>query len=297
MITTPSVLIPPDVLKITTDNLGSYSEAISGTDRSIAAADHLDCNKSVKRAEMLQQHTDLKSKKLLEIGSGFGTNLAVWIKDFDVDGYGIEPDSEAFDSSFLGSQKVFAANGLDSERIIKGFGENLPFEDETFDIVYSANVLEHTRDAEAVFMEAFRVLKRGGLLFMEMPNFLSYFEGHYMVIQPPILWRWMLPVWVQFVFRRDPAFARTLNTAINPLWCRRMLRKAAKKYGIHSASLGEEVFLARLAQPFNFETKAVSSRLGPLLHWIQELNYRNWIGHLIVTAQGQYPIYLSAQRD
>jgi len=114
MITTPSVLIPPDVLTITTDNLGSYSEAISGTDRSIAAADHLDCNKSVKRAEMLQQHTDLKSKKLLEIGSGFGTNLAVWIKDFDVDGYGIEPDSEAFDSSFLGSQKVFAANGLDS---------------------------------------------------------------------------------------------------------------------------------------------------------------------------------------
>src|SRR5665213_2648291 len=214
MMTTSSVLIPPDVLKITTESIGIYSETVSGTDRNTTAADHLDLNKSVKRAEILQQHTDLKSKKLLEIGSGYGTNLAVWIKDFHVDGYGIEPDSEGFDSSFVGSQKIFEANGLDSGRIVKGFGETLPFADETFDIVYSANVLEHTQDAAAVFMEAFRVLKRGGLLYMEMPNFLSYFEGHYMVIQPPIVWKWMLPAWVQFLFRRDPAFASTLNTAI-----------------------------------------------------------------------------------
>lgn len=297
MVRTPSILIPPDVIKITTENLGIYSEAISGTDRNTSAADHLEVNKSAKRAEILQRHTDLKSKKLLEIGSGFGTNLAVWIKDFGVDGYGIEPDSEGFNLSFSSSQKIFAANGLDSGRIVRGFGEALPFADETFDIVYSANVLEHTRDASVVLMEAFRVLKRGGLLFMEMPNFLSYFEGHYMVIQPPILWKWMLPAWVRFVFRRDPTFARTLNTEINPLWCHRMLRKAAKKYGVHSVSLGEDIFLARLAQPFNFETKAVGSRLGPLIHWLQRLNFRNWIGHSIVLAQGQYPIYLSARRD
>jgi ubiquinone/menaquinone biosynthesis C-methylase UbiE len=103
---------------------------------------------------------------------------------------------------------LFEANGLDPARITNASGEALPFGDESFDVVYSANVLEHTDNPELVVGESLRVLRRGGLFHMEMPNFLSYFEGHYMIVQPPLVWKWMLPVWVR-LFGRDPEFART----------------------------------------------------------------------------------------
>ena len=85
---------------------------------------------------------------------------------------------------------------------------------------------------------------------MEMPNYLPYFEGHYMIVQPPILWKPMLPWWVQRVFGRDAAFARTLQTQINPLWIRRTVGKLRKLYPVELISLGEEVFLECLSQPF-----------------------------------------------
>ncbi len=296
MTTAPSILIPAEVFQAAAESIGAFSQSISGNPPALAAADHLDIKKSFKRAEILERYTTLTSKKLLEIGSGFGTNLAVWIRHFDVDGYGIEPDGEGFRSSYDASQQLFAANHLDPSRLTRGVGESLPYADQSFDIVYSANVLEHTRDPQAVLMEAFRVLKPGGILHMEMPNFLSYFEGHYMVVQPPIFWPWMLPAWLRIVFRHDPAFARTLNTAINPVWCRRMLRLAARTYDIQPLSLGEDLFLERLAAPFQFEMKSVGSRLGTLIPRLQRLNLGNWIGRLIVAAQGHYPIYLSARR-
>src|SRR4029077_17355172 len=106
---------------------------------------------------------------------------------------------------------------------------------------YSANVLEHTQNPEQVLRESVRVLRRGGLLHMEMPNYLSYFEGHYMVVQPPIFWKPMLGWWVRVIFRRDPAFAQTLQTKINPLWCKRMVKELSRTYSLELISLGGDL--------------------------------------------------------
>ena len=121
-------------------------------------------------------------------------------------------------------------------------GETLPFPDESFDIVYSANVLEHTERPQQVVAEALRVLRPGGLFHMEMPNHLSYFEGHYMVVMPPLVWKAILPWWIKWVIRRDPAFTHTLRTEINPIWCRRTVRELSKIYPLELISLGEEEF-------------------------------------------------------
>jgi ubiquinone/menaquinone biosynthesis C-methylase UbiE len=215
------LVIPPEVVESALQSIGAFFEPISKLDRQTNVRDFLGTERSFKRAEILQRYTPMMSKQLLEIGSGFGTNLAVWIKYFGVEGYGIEPGEIGFDQGFLGSQKVLPANGIDPKRIRNACGESLPFPDESFDIVYSANVLEHTLDPEQVLREAARVLRKGGILHMEMPNFLSYYEGHYCVLQPPLFWKPILPLWVKWVFGRDPAFARTLHTEINPLWCRR----------------------------------------------------------------------------
>ncbi len=136
---------------------------------------------------------------------------------------------------------------------------------------------------------------RGGVLHFEIPNHLSYFEGHYMILQPPILWKALLPFWVRFIMRRDPAFARTLQTQINPRWCRRVVRRIGRVYPIQLVSLGQDLFLERLARPFHFEMRRVASRAGAVVSFVQRLDFGNWIGRLIVLAQGYYPIYLTVR--
>ena len=237
----------------------------------------------------------MSGKKLLEVGSGFGTNLATWIKKYDLDGYGTERDTEGFASSFKASRELFAANGINPDRIIRVTDDALPFEDASFDVVYAGNVLEHTEDPLMVLREAVRVLRPGGILHVEVPNYLSYFEGHYMVPQPPVIWRWVLPAWVRLL-GRDPAFAYTMRTEINPIWCRRAVRQINKEYPVQLLSLGAEIFLDRLTQPFQFEMERTAARLGKLMRVFQRLNLGNWIGKLIVSAQGYYPIYLTVRR-
>lgn len=231
----------------------------------------------------------------MEIGSGFGINLGTWIKQYGLDGYGTERDAEGFSSSFKGSLELFAANGLDPERIIRVTDDALPFEDASFDIVYAGYVLEHTDDPLKVLEEGVRVLRPGGILHAALPNYLSYFEGHYLVPQPPLIWRWMLPQWVR-ILGRDPAFAYTMRTEINPIWCRRAVKRIDKRYPVELLSVGVEVFLDRLTKPFEFEMERTASRLTGVIRIVQSINVSNWIGHLIVLAQGHYPIYLTIRK-
>lgn len=290
------LVIPAEVEQLAINSLGAFFEPISRLDRHANAREFLDLSKAYKRVSILQRYQSIQSKKMLEIGSGFGTSLAVWIKCFGLDGYGIEPGSKGFNEGLHASKAVFAANGIDPERLCEGVGESLPFPNESFDIVYSANILEHTRDPEAVLTESIRVLRKGGILHMEFPNHLSYFEGHYLVMQPPLVFRWLLPAWVKLVFGRDPAFARTLQTQINPIWCRRVLKRLKKQYEIELVSLGEELFLERLSKAFVFETEMVAGHLGKVVRTVQRLNRSNWMGRAIVLAQGHFPIYLTVRK-
>lgn len=292
---TADIVIPAEVVEIARQSLGEFFRNIARVDPEANIRDFLETSKSFKRANILGQYIALHSKRVLEIGSGFGTNLAVWIKHFAVDGYGVEPGSDGFNQGFVASQKLLAANDIDPGRIVNADGEALPFPDESFDIVYSANVLEHTRDPERVLDEAMRVLRAGGILHVEMPNYLSYYEGHYLVFQPPILWKPMLPFWVRLL-GRDPSFARTLQTQINPIWCRRIARNLSRTYRMELVSIGADLFLDALAKPFQFEMRTVEDRLGRLLSTLQKLNWGNWIGRLIVAAQGHYPIYLTIRK-
>ena len=82
------------------------------------------------------------------------------------------------------------------------------------------------------------MLRPGGILHFEIPNFLSYFEGHYMVLQPPILWPSLLPHWVRLL-GRDPSFARTMRTEINPAWCRRAVKESEKNNTMSNCCLLE----------------------------------------------------------
>jgi SAM-dependent methyltransferase len=290
------IVVPDSVRDLAENSVGVFFEGVSKHPRAATARDHTDPSRSAKKGKLLELFTPLQGKKLLEIGSGFGTNLATWIKTYELDGYGTERDTEGFVSSFKASRELFAANGLDPERIIRATDDYLPFADGSFDVIYSRNVLEHTEDPITVVREAMRVLRAGGIFHAEIPNFFSYFEGHYLVPQPPLFARWMLPAWVRLL-GRDPAFAYTLRTEINPMWCRRVVNEVSKKYPAKLVSVGAEIFLDRLSKPFEFDMERTASQLGNRIRLMQRLNVGNWIGHLIVLAQGHYPLYLTVRRE
>ena len=286
-------IIPDEIFERVVSSLGKLASSTNLKDARIAAKDHLNIQKSFKRAEILKRYTQLEGKKVLEIGSGCGTNMLAWIKSFSTDHYGVEPGSEGFESGYSISLDLLLANNIDSSRVLNCSGEKLPFSDGSFDIVYSANVLEHTDNPVSVLYESIRVLKKEGILHFEMPNYLSYFEGHYMVFQPPIIWKWILPLWVQVIYRRDPTFAKTLKTEINPLWCKRTIKKINNQFPIKLLSLGEDIFRESLRNSYKFETEIVSAKLKKIMRVVNFFNRNDLISNLLINTNGYYPIYLT----
>ncbi len=124
---------------------------------------------------------DIRNKKLLEIGSGFGAFIINSMIQHSTLSYGVEPESVCYETS----RDLLTACGISPGIIKNACGENLPYEDNFFDLVYSSNVIEHVQDPEAVFSEALRVLRPGGYIFFVIPNYGSWWDGHYGIFWLP----------------------------------------------------------------------------------------------------------------
>lgn len=51
-------------------------------------------------------------------------------------------------------------------KLVDGRGEELPFKDESFDVVFCRNVVDHSQSPKKIVLEAHRVLRKNGLLFL-----------------------------------------------------------------------------------------------------------------------------------
>lgn len=122
---------------------------------------------------------DTDGKKILEIGSGYGFFLVYAVKKLGWDIYGVEPGEGEFSGRFEVAQRILDENGIDRRRLINSKGEDIKLESDKFDIVISNDVLEHVEDTEKVIQEAYRMLKPGGILIFNMPNYRWFYEGHY----------------------------------------------------------------------------------------------------------------------
>jgi ubiquinone/menaquinone biosynthesis C-methylase UbiE len=58
---------------------------------------------------------------------------------------------------------------------VYGDAEKMPFEDESFDLVYAFGVIHHTPDTEAAVAEIYRVLRPGGTAIIGLYHLNSYF--------------------------------------------------------------------------------------------------------------------------
>ncbi|MGY4329386.1 ubiquinone/menaquinone biosynthesis C-methylase UbiE [Bradyrhizobium sp. LB7.2] len=117
-------------------------------------------------------------EKLLEVGGGMGTDHAQFAKNG-----AITTDLDLSSGHLEHAKRNFALRGLTGE-FIHGDAENMPFEDSTFDVVYSNGVIHHTPDTARVVNEMYRVLKPGGkaIIMVYAENSLHYWRNLFYTI-------------------------------------------------------------------------------------------------------------------
>jgi SAM-dependent methyltransferase len=153
--------------------------------------------------------------KLLEIGSGYGLGLCYLLK-IGLDVIGVEPGTTTgFTGRFDKARELLELNALTpvGSHLLRSEGEALPFRDNSFDIVFSVAVLEHVHDVHQCMREALRVAKPGGMVIANVPNYNSFYEGHYNIFWLPyVLSSKKLARWyVRTVFGRSSYFIDELN--------------------------------------------------------------------------------------
>ncbi len=72
----------------------------------------------------------------------------------------------------------------DTTGLIVGDITKLPFNDESFDVVHSAGVIEHFGDTSSPLKEYARVLRSNGLAIVSVPNVFSWFAFYSRVLFP-----------------------------------------------------------------------------------------------------------------
>lgn len=114
--------------------------------------------------------------KVLEVGCGFG-DFAKWMIDVcKCNVSGIDPSGEA-----IAHAKQIAPSGHFSV----GVAEKLEFQNNSFDVLISLEVVEHLTNPQTFFDEAYRVVSDGGRILIQTPNypikrlydFLYYLRG------------------------------------------------------------------------------------------------------------------------
>jgi SAM-dependent methyltransferase len=100
----------------------------------------------------------------MEVGCGAGNHL-LFFKDLGVDIYGIDASGYMIDKARSQLGNICT--------LMTGWAEDLPFEDNEFDLVMLINTLEFVEDPEKAIQEAGRVSRRW--IFIGFVNSLSWF--------------------------------------------------------------------------------------------------------------------------
>ena len=113
--------------------------------------------------EKIMSHLN-ENFEILDLGAGAGIVSQMNFKGIVFRVCGVDPD-----------ERVLVNPCLDDGRV--AFGEEVPYPDEQFDLIFADNVLEHLPRPEEVFEEIYRLLRPGGVFLAKTPN-----KCHYMPV-------------------------------------------------------------------------------------------------------------------
>ncbi len=200
------------------------------------------------------QFTRHHGKKLLEVGVGAGTDHLQWARA-GLDCYGVDLTDEAIGTT----RHRLEIYGLHSN-LQRVDAETLPFENNSFDMVYSWGVIHHSEYPDKIIAEIHRVLKKGG-------TFIGMMYGRYSLFT--------LKVWYSYALRQGKPWRSFANVIWN-----------------HMESIGTKAYtvpeLKSLFSAFSeFEGTPITTpaELNNLPKWIRRFIPSSWVFFIAINAK------------
>lgn len=110
-------------------------------------------------------------KKLLEVGCGIGTDLVRFAKG-GAEVTGVDLSTTALELAEQNARQADVSMQLELAN-----GEDLPFDDAAFDVVYGHGVLQYTAEPHKMVAECRRVLRSDGIAIFMVYNRISWLNG------------------------------------------------------------------------------------------------------------------------
>lgn len=149
--------------------------------------------------------SEANTKKMLVVGSGWGGMLYA-AKKLGIDVCGIDVDKDEIEISKL----RFLKDGLTPALVYLAPAENLPFRDETFDLVYCFSVVEHVQNVEKTISEIARVMKQGAYGYIQTQNYNIPWEPHFKMVLPT-MFGYRISKFILRLRGRVPDYLDTVN--------------------------------------------------------------------------------------
>jgi ubiquinone/menaquinone biosynthesis C-methylase UbiE len=121
-----------------------------------------------------------KGQRVLEVGCGAGTDLVRFAK-----GGAIVTGVDLSSSAIALARQNFAQHGLAAD-LREADGEQLPFPDHTFDLVYAHGVVQYTAHDRRLVEECRRVLKPGQQAVFQVYNRISWLNALSKLMKVPL---------------------------------------------------------------------------------------------------------------
>jgi len=141
------------------------------------------------------------TKKILDIGASTGTMLSIF-KDAGWDVWGIEPSKT--------SVVIAKKRGI---KMSHGFFENVKLPSNHFDVVIMNHTFEHVEDPLKVLTKIKRVLKKGGIVYLDVPNF-----GSWNATVMKEKWGYLMPTEHTFHYTPDTLKMLVAKSGFKVLW-------------------------------------------------------------------------------
>tara|TARA_A100001011_G_C14271927_1_gene827359 strand:- start:741 stop:1424 length:684 start_codon:yes stop_codon:yes gene_type:complete len=122
---------------------------------------------SILVKHLISRYNIQKNSSLLELGCGRGEFLNQFIEN-GLDGHGLDLSNYA--KEYCPKAKI---------NIIDVTKDKIPYNDNSFDVIYSKSFIEHFYYPEKIFNEIYRVLKPGGLVITLTPEWKYIYKSFY----------------------------------------------------------------------------------------------------------------------
>lgn len=151
-------------------------------------------NYIAERVEQISDYVELfapfvsfEGKTVLELGSNKGYLLNSFLQHEKFDAIGAEIDPEAIEFA--------RENYGENIRFVQTTPDKIPLPDESVDVIYTIDTVEHLSDPAGIFAECLRVLRPGGTFLVHFSAWLAPYGSHLEDVIP-------IP-WANAVFSMD----------------------------------------------------------------------------------------------